>query len=97
MKIKLFENFDKVEETANDKVMASVYHWGEYREDIEMTEKELEDMYQLGEDELAGFNLRKEDENKTFYAEERDIDDSGDGSDGIGVKNAYGVNDRNVI
>ena len=70
-------------------IKACRYHFGEYREEEIITKSELAQMIVLG-DELAGFDIRQEDEGKQFLAYEDDID-GGDDDDGYAVKNAYAV------
>ena len=65
------------------------YKWGQYIEEQEIAIKDLKNMTMLSSDDLLGFDLRSQDENKNFYAEENDIEYSDD--EGTGVKRAYGT------
>ena len=74
----------------DNKIKVVFYKWGEYVETMEVDLKDLKNMVTLTSDDLLGFDLRLEDENKYFYAEENDIEYSED--EGTGVKRAYGTN-----
>ena len=75
------------------KITVSFYKWGKYQGEEEIDEKDLTTMIQLGQYELDDFDIRDEDIDKTFYAEENDIDDTNDEEDGYGVKRAYAIED----
>lgn len=76
-----YENGGSVDE----KISVAFYKWGEYEEDQEIDAVDLP-VRKLTSDELDGFNIRDEDENKFFYAEENDIDED---DDGVSVKRAF--------
>lgn len=71
-----------------EKIKVSFYKWGEYQEDEEIDLIDLPETI-LGEDELSGFDIREEDEDKIFYASDLDIDSD---EDGTSVKRAYATN-----
>ena len=73
------------------KTTVSFYKWGVYQGEEEIDAKDLTHMVQLGQYELEGFDIRDEDIDKTFYAEESDIDDTNVDEDGYGVKRAYAI------
>lgn len=67
------------------KIKVSFYKYGEYQGDEEIDHDDLPTT-ELGSDDLDGFNIRDEDANKHFYAEDIDIDSD---DDGTSVKRAY--------
>ena len=74
-----------------DKLKVSFYQWGRFSEEEEIDRVDLPQT-RLGSVALEGFVIRKEDEGKSFYASENDIEDKdNDQGDGVGVKRAYAV------
>jgi hypothetical protein len=73
------------------KIMAVLYSWGEFREEEEINREDLKDMDELEEHMLLGFDIRKEDKGKTFYADPDYIDE---GADGTAVKYAYAIKEN---
>lgn len=67
------------------------YRWGEFKEVQEMELKTLKEMEQLSSDDLLGFTIRPQDQDKCFYADPSDIERPEDEYDdtGTGVKMAY--------
>jgi len=74
--------------TKPEKIKVAFYKWGEYQGDEEIDLIDLPER-ELTSDELMGFDIREEDENKHFYASELDIDDTNVEEEGYGVKRAY--------
>ena len=74
--------------TKPEKIKVAFYKWGEYQGDEEIDLIDLPER-ELTSDELMGFDIREEDENKHFYANELDIDDTNVEEEGYGVKRAY--------
>jgi hypothetical protein len=70
---------------SNEKIKVAFYKWGEYQEDQEIDLIDLPET-QLNSDQLAGFNIRPEDEGKFFYASDLDIDED---DDGVSVKRSF--------
>ena len=64
------------------------YTWGEYNKEEQITKTDLKQMRRLSRQELLGFDIRKEDKDKVFYASEEYIDS---GTDGISVKFSYAL------
>jgi len=78
---------EKVNEDAM--IKASKYHWGEYGEDEDIGQEEIDSMVELTADQLEGFTVRDEDKNKKFFAYDYDVEETED--EGTGVKNAYAI------
>ncbi len=64
------------------------YTWGEYNKEEQITKTDLKQMRRLSRQELMGFDVRKEDKDKVFYASEEYIDS---GVDGVSVKFSYAL------
>lgn len=73
---------------------AAVYHYGEFKEVETISKKDFENMEELEAQALLGFDLRKEDRGKKFYADPDYIDA---GADGISVKYAYAIKAKGKI
>lgn len=69
-------------------IKAAFYTWGEFKEETEIERGNLEGMDELESGILLGFDIRKEDTEKTFYAEGGYIYE---GADGTAVKYSYAV------
>lgn len=69
------------------KVKVAYYNYGEFSENREIELIDLPDNL-LTKDELSGFIIRPEDQNKYFYAGDNDLLDY---AEGMGIKNAYAV------
>ena len=71
-------------------VKVARYRWGEYAEDVLLSLKTINNIkkehQELDGDILLGFYVRDADYEKTFYADEYDIDEN---DEGVSVKNAY--------
>ena len=69
---------------------AAAYTWGEFKgvETFSGNEDVLSGMEMLDPDDLLGFTIRKEDEEKVFMADPDYIDR---GADGTSIKYAYAI------
>jgi hypothetical protein len=74
-------------------INVAFYKWGEYENDEQMELIDLP-LTKLTSEMLEGFNIRPEDEDKHFYAEENDIDDTDVDDGGYGIKRAYATNEE---
>lgn len=74
-------------------ITVGYYNWGEFEYTEEIDESQLKEMIPL-DNELNGFSIREEDETKTFFAHEDDIDSC---SLGTSVKHAYAVKQEDLI
>lgn len=68
-------------------IRVAFYKWGSFYEMIDIEISELKEMQLLDGDQVMGFDVRSEDEEKFFYAEENDIEESED--EGTGVKRSF--------
>lgn len=84
------EVIDRELKTPSKKVKASFYKYGEYKGMEEVELSDLKNMVLLM-DELYGFDVRPEDEDKYFYADKDDIDDD---DSGTSVKYAYAIDKK---
>lgn len=67
------------------------YHWGKFQGYETIPKSDLAAMEELSSDVKLGFDIRSEDENKTFYALESSIDED---DEGISVKNSYATSKK---
>jgi hypothetical protein len=74
-------------------INVAFYKWGEYENDEQMELIDLP-LTKLTSEMLEGFNIRPEDEDKHFYAEENDIDDTDVDDGGYGIKRAYATTEE---
>lgn len=79
--------FSSMMKNNSKSIVVSVYKWGEYLENITLDVADLKQMEVLSSDDLLGFDIRSQDEDKLFYAEANDIERSDD--EGTGVKRSY--------
>ena len=69
-------------------IPASYYHWGEFQNEENLGIADFSEMRQLSPDEILGFSIRPEDEDRLFFANENYIDSD---DEGTAVKHAYAV------
>lgn len=74
-------------------INVAFYKYGEYQNDEQMELIDLP-LTKLTSEMLEGFNIRPEDEDKHFYAEENDIDDTDVDDGGYGIKRAYATTEE---
>lgn len=67
---------------------AAIYHYGEFRGVENVSREALAELSELEDKAIMGFNLRKQDREKAFFAAPSYVDE---GADGIAVKYAYAI------
>lgn len=76
------------------KIKTEVYKWGEYLEPEDITKKELTEMEELDPRDLLGFNTRKEDEEKRFFAYSVHIERTA--YEGTGIKFCHAISKEDL-